>query len=85
MLAHIYNPSTQEIEAGGSGVQGHPQLHSELKARKVYIVIVILVIVIIIITIIIIGAEIAWLLRALDVLAEELNLIPSTHMAIPTL
>lgn len=30
--AHACNPSTQEGEAGESSVEGHPQLHSEIKA-----------------------------------------------------
>lgn len=27
-VAHVCNPSTQEVEAGGSKVQRHPWLHS---------------------------------------------------------
>jgi hypothetical protein len=29
MVAHTYNPSTQEANAGGASVQVHPELHSE--------------------------------------------------------
>lgn len=29
---HAYKPSTQEVAAGGSGTQGHPQLCGEFKA-----------------------------------------------------
>lgn len=32
MAVHTCYPSTQEVEVGGSGVQGQPQLHSEFKA-----------------------------------------------------
>jgi hypothetical protein len=28
-----YNPSTRELEAGGSRVGGQPELHSELKNK----------------------------------------------------
>jgi hypothetical protein len=28
-----YNPSTQEAEAGGSQVKGHPRLHSKTLSR----------------------------------------------------
>lgn len=31
------NPSTQEVKAGGSDVQGHPQLQKELKVTLFYI------------------------------------------------
>ena len=34
MVSHIYNPSTWELEAGGSGVQGHPRLHETLTGKK---------------------------------------------------
>lgn len=33
MVAHAYNPRTQEVEAGGSELQGHPQLHSKFEVR----------------------------------------------------
>jgi hypothetical protein len=29
LVVHIYNPFTQEPEAGGSRIQGQPELHSE--------------------------------------------------------
>lgn len=29
VVKHSCNPSTRELEVGGSGVQDHPQLHSE--------------------------------------------------------
>jgi hypothetical protein len=29
VVAHIYHPSTQEVGAGGTRVQGQPWLHSE--------------------------------------------------------
>lgn len=32
MVVHTCHPSAQEVEVGGSGVQGHSQLHSEFKA-----------------------------------------------------
>jgi hypothetical protein len=31
MLVHTYNWRSQEYEAGGSQVKGHPELHSEFK------------------------------------------------------
>lgn len=34
---HACNSNTQEVEGGGSEVQGHPQLHSEFKASLGYI------------------------------------------------
>lgn len=34
-LGRAYNPSTKEVEAEGSEVQGHYGLHSELKASLV--------------------------------------------------
>lgn len=37
VMAHACNPSTWEIEAEGSGVQGHPLLHSEFEAGLDYI------------------------------------------------
>lgn len=30
------NPMTLEVESGGSGVQGHPQLHEEIEASLGY-------------------------------------------------
>jgi hypothetical protein len=36
-LELVYNCSIQEVEARESGVQGHPQLYIELKARLGYI------------------------------------------------
>jgi hypothetical protein len=35
-VAYASNPSTWEVEAGGSGVQGHPQQYSELTSRLGY-------------------------------------------------
>lgn len=35
MLRHI--PSPQGVKAGESGIQGHPQLHSELEASLLYV------------------------------------------------
>lgn len=32
MVTYIYTPSTPELEAGGSNIQGYPQLRSELEA-----------------------------------------------------
>lgn len=32
MVAHVYNPSTLEVDTRGSGVQDHPLLQRELKA-----------------------------------------------------
>lgn len=37
MGVHACDPSIQEVEAGGSGVQDHPQLHSEFKASLAYV------------------------------------------------
>ena len=31
MVVHVCNPSTQEVEAGGSEVQGHLQMHRGFK------------------------------------------------------
>lgn len=33
MVTNLWNPSTGEVEAKGSEIPGHPQLHSEFKAR----------------------------------------------------
>lgn len=38
MVTHACDPSTQEMEAGISGVRGYPQLHSEFKASLGYLV-----------------------------------------------
>lgn len=32
VVTQTWNPSTLEVEAGGSRVQSHPQLHSDLEA-----------------------------------------------------
>lgn len=32
MVTEAYNPSTQEVETGGLGVQAQPQLHCSRKA-----------------------------------------------------
>jgi hypothetical protein len=37
IVVHAYNPSTQEVEAGGSQVQGQLGLHQEFKASQGYI------------------------------------------------
>lgn len=37
MVVHAYNPSTQEMEAGGSEFQGHPCPHSNFEAILGYI------------------------------------------------
>jgi hypothetical protein len=34
MVVHIYKPSTQESEAGGSWVQGQSVLHNEILSQK---------------------------------------------------
>jgi hypothetical protein len=34
MVAHVYNPNTQEAEAEESGVQCQPELHSEPHLKK---------------------------------------------------
>jgi hypothetical protein len=34
MVVHAYNLSTQEAEAGGSGVQSQPWLHNETMSQK---------------------------------------------------
>ena len=36
LVTHAYNPSTQEMEAGGSEVQSPPQLHSKFEASLGY-------------------------------------------------
>lgn len=36
MVVHVCNPSTEEIEAEGSGVQGHPPVHNELETSLYY-------------------------------------------------
>ena len=35
-MAHAHNPSTQEKEERGSGIQGHLQLHSDFEASLEY-------------------------------------------------
>lgn len=37
-MAYARELSTQEVEAEGSGVLGHPQLHKNSKASLVYII-----------------------------------------------
>ena len=37
MVAHAYNPSIWEIEAGGSGVQSHAQLSGKFAASPAYV------------------------------------------------
>lgn len=32
-MAHIYNPSAQEAEAGGSQIQGQPELHDKARSK----------------------------------------------------
>lgn len=32
VVTHGWNPSTWGVEEGGSGVQGHPQVHTEFEA-----------------------------------------------------
>lgn len=32
LVAYACSPSTQEVDAGGLGVHGHPWLHSKLEA-----------------------------------------------------
>lgn len=34
MVAHICNPNTREVEAGGPGVQGEPGLYEILSLKK---------------------------------------------------
>lgn len=34
VIVHVYKPSTKDLEAGESQVQGDPQLHNKLKANK---------------------------------------------------
>jgi hypothetical protein len=34
MVAHVYNPSTGEAEAGGQGISGRPGLHIEICLQK---------------------------------------------------
>lgn len=36
VVAHVCFPSAQEVEAGGSGIRGHPQLHSVFEAGQGY-------------------------------------------------
>jgi hypothetical protein len=36
-MVHICNPSTQEAEAGGLGVESHPGLHNVFKMGLTYI------------------------------------------------
>lgn len=36
-MVHVCNHSTGEVEAGGSAVQGQPQLHSKLEANLDYL------------------------------------------------
>jgi hypothetical protein len=36
MVVHTCDPSTQEVEAGGSEVQGYSQLHKEFDAALIY-------------------------------------------------
>jgi hypothetical protein len=35
MVVHIYNPSTQETEAGGWKIQGQPGLHNKTLPQKI--------------------------------------------------
>lgn len=35
-VAHTCNPSTYDVEAGGSRVQGHPQLHRQVEIILAY-------------------------------------------------
>jgi hypothetical protein len=37
MVAQVCNPRNWEAEAGGSQVQGQPELHSEFQAKLDYI------------------------------------------------
>lgn len=37
MVTHTCNSSTQEVEAAGSGIQGHPWLHSEFESSLGYV------------------------------------------------
>lgn len=34
MVTHACHPSNWEVEAGGSGVEGHPQLHNEFETSQ---------------------------------------------------
>jgi hypothetical protein len=34
MVAHVYNPNTQEIEAGRLQVPGQPELHGETLSQN---------------------------------------------------
>jgi hypothetical protein len=34
VVANLHNPSTQEVEAGGSQVPGQPRLYSEKLSQK---------------------------------------------------
>lgn len=36
MLAYACNPSMKELEAGGPGMQGYPQLYGDFKASLSY-------------------------------------------------
>jgi hypothetical protein len=36
-MAHVYNPRTQEAEAGGSRVQGVPELHRKTLSQKYFL------------------------------------------------
>jgi hypothetical protein len=42
LVAHTYNPSTQEVEAGGSWVWGQPMLHNKTLSRSPWLMPVIL-------------------------------------------
>ena len=33
LVAHAFNPCSQEVEAGGLDIQGHSLLHGKFKAR----------------------------------------------------
>lgn len=36
MVGHVCNTSPQEVEAGGSGIQGYLQQHSKFETSLVY-------------------------------------------------
>lgn len=36
VVVHVYNTSSQEVEAGGSGIEGYLQLHSKFETSLVY-------------------------------------------------
>lgn len=36
MVVHTQNPTTEEVEVGGSKIQGHSWLHSKFKASLGY-------------------------------------------------